>query len=100
MVPSGVPLPALFLVVPLEFLGLFIRTFALMVRLAANMLGGHITIAVFIGLAVLFFGFLTIPIVALVLVVYLLEVLIAFVQAYVFTLLSAIFIGQTYHPEH
>ncbi|MCR4336707.1 MAG: F0F1 ATP synthase subunit A [Candidatus Omnitrophica bacterium] len=100
LVPSGVPFPVLFLVVPLEFMGLFIRTFALMIRLFANMLGGHITIAVLIGLGVLFFGVITVPVVALVLMIYLIEVLIAFIQAYVFTLLSAMIIGQTYHPDH
>ena len=99
-VPSGVPIPVLFLVVPLEFLGLFIRPFALMVRLFANMLGGHITISVLIGLSVLFLGVMTLPILFLVVFIYLMEVLIAFIQAYVFTLLSAMFIGMNYHPDH
>lgn len=99
VIPSGIPLPILFILVPLEIFGLLIKTFALMIRLFANMLGGHITIAVLIGLVVLL-GYFALPMLALALFIYLMEVLIAFIQAYVFTLLSAMFIAQTYHPEH
>lgn len=99
LMPSGIPLPILFLIVPIEFLGLFIKTFALTIRLFANMLAGHITIASLLGIVVLL-GFIALPIVFLALFIYLLEVLVVFIQAYIFTLLSAMFIGQTYHPEH
>jgi len=97
--PSGVPIPVLILVVPIELLGLFIKAFALTIRLFANMLAGHIVILSLLGLVVLI-GVVALPAVLLVLFINLLEILIAFLQAYIFTLLSAMFIGQTYHPEH
>jgi len=97
--PSGVPIPVLFLLMPIEILGLFIRAFALTIRLFANMLAGHIVIFSLIGLVVLM-GAAALPAVVLAVFINLLEILVAFLQAYIFTLLSAMFIGQTYHPEH
>ncbi len=104
-IPSGVPVPVLFLITPLEFVGLFIKTFALMVRLFANMLAGHLAIFVMLGLIVLCQSLLVKAVAAAVFIpfalfIYLLEVLIALLQAYIFTLLSAMFIGMTWHPEH
>ncbi len=98
-VPSGVPLPILFIIIPLEVLGLFIKTFALMIRLFANMLAGHMVIYSLLGLVVLF-GVWALPAVLLAVGIALLEVLVVFLQAYIFVLLSAVFIGQMYHPEH
>ncbi len=98
-VPHGVPAPVLILLVPLEFLGLFIKAFALMIRLFANMLAGHIVIFALLGLVVLL-GVVALPAVLLAVFISLLEVLVAFLQTYIFTLLSAMFIGQTLHPEH
>jgi len=97
--PSGVPIPVLFLLMPIEILGLFIKAFALTIRLFANMLAGHIVIFSLIGLVVLM-GAVALPAVVLAVFINLLEILVAFLQAYIFTLLSAMFIGQTYHPEH
>jgi len=99
MAPAGVPPLVLMLLVPIEFIGLFIKAFALTIRLFANMLAGHIVILALLGLVVLL-GWVALPAVLLAVAVYLFEVFIAFLQAYVFTLLSAIFIGQMYHPEH
>ena len=98
-VPSGVPLPVLFIIVPIEILGLLIKPFALTIRLWANMLAGHIVIFSFLGLVVLI-GWAALPLVAIALFVNLLEVIIAFLQAFIFTFLSAIFIGQLQHAEH
>jgi len=95
----GIPTPILFILVPIEILGLFIKTFVLMIRLFANMLAGHIVIVAMLSL-VLLFGYIALPVIFLVLFIFLLEILVAFLQAYIFTLLSAIFIGQTYHPQH
>jgi len=99
LTPSGVPIPVLFLLMPIEILGLFIKAFALTIRLFANMLAGHIVIFSLIGLVVLM-GAVALPAVVLAVFINLLEILVAFLQAYIFTLLSAMFIGQTYHPEH
>jgi len=97
--PSGVPIPVLIILVPIELLGLFVKTFALTIRLFVNMLAGHIVIFSLLGMVVLI-GVVALPAVLLALLINLLEIFIAFLQAYIFTLLSAMFIGQMYHPEH
>ncbi len=84
----------------IEVLGLIIRSVVLMVRLFANLLGGHFVLLSLTGMSVVL-GLITLPfVVPVVLFVYLLEIFVAFLQAYIFTFLSAIFIGQMYHPEH
>lgn len=99
IIPSGVPVPILFILVPIEFLGLFIKAFALMIRLFANMLAGHIVIFALLGLVVVF-GYVALPAVLLALSINVFEIFVAFLQAYVFTLLSAMFVGLMYHPHH
>ena len=98
-IPPGVPKPILILLFPIEFVGIFIKTGALMIRLFANMLAGHIVILAMLGLVVIL-GIGALPAVLLAIGVYALEVMVVFLQAFVFTLLSAIFIGQMYHPQH
>jgi F-type H+-transporting ATPase subunit a len=98
-IPPGVPKPILLLLFPIEFIGIFIKSGALMIRLFANMLAGHIVILAMLGLVVTI-GAWALPAVFLAIGVYGLEVMVVFLQAFVFTLLSAIFIGQTWHPEH
>jgi F-type H+-transporting ATPase subunit a len=86
---------------PIELLGTFTKPFALMIRLFANMSAGHIVVMSLIGL--IYFlksSSISFP---LTLVIYLLEVLVAFLQAYIFTMLSALFIGmavQDHEHEH
>jgi len=99
LIPSGVPWPVLIILVPIEFLGLFIKTVALTIRLFANMLAGHVVIFALIGLVGML-GYVALPTVAMAVFISLLEILVAFLQAYIFTLLSAMFIGQMYHPDH
>ncbi len=98
-IPSGVPVLILPLIFVLEVMGLFIKTFALMIRLFANMLAGHMVILCLLGLIVLF-GVWALPAMILAVGISLLEVLVVFLQAYIFVLLSAVFIGQMHHPEH
>lgn len=98
-IPHGIPWPVLIIVTPLEIVGMFIKAFALMIRLFANMLAGHIVIFSLLGLIVTF-GYFALPALGLALGIYLMEIFIAFLQAYIFTLLSAMFIGQIYHPAH
>lgn len=97
--PHGVPWPVLILLVPLEFVGLFVKAFALTIRLFANELAGHIVVFFLLGLIVIF-GAAGLPFLVMAALIYLLEVFVAFLQAYIFTLLSAVFIGQRLHPEH
>jgi len=98
-IPPGIPWPLLLIIVPLEFIGMFIKVLALTIRLFANMLGGHIAIFALLGLVVTY-GLGGLPFMVLALGVYLLEVLVSVLQAYIFTLLSAVFIGMMYHPAH
>jgi F-type H+-transporting ATPase subunit a len=97
--PSGVPVPVLFILAPIEFVGLFTKPIALMIRLFVAMLAGHIVIAAFLGL-ILTFGIFALPIIVLPVAISGLEVGVAFLQAYIFTFLSALYLGQILHPEH
>jgi F-type H+-transporting ATPase subunit a len=97
--PAGVPKIIMPFIFFMEIVSLFIKTFALMIRLFANMLAGHMLILALLGLIVLF-GWWALPAIFLAVGISLLELLIVFLQAYIFVLLSAVFIGQMYHPEH
>ena len=99
LIPPEVPVWTLVLIFPTELLGVFIKSFVLMVRLFANIYAGHLVLMTVIGIIVMF-GIAALPALTLVVFVYLLEVFVAFLQAYIFTLLSAIFIGHMYYPEH
>ena len=110
MIPSGVPWPLYFLLIPLEFLGMLVRPFALTMRLAANMTGGHIAVLTIISFVFIFaeltgralVGVGTGVAFAVPLAVGIsgLEIIVVLVQAYVFTLLSAVFIGMAIHSHH
>jgi F-type H+-transporting ATPase subunit a len=99
-VPHGVPWPILIILVPIEIVGMFIKPFALTIRLFANMLAGHVVILSLLGLAVTFGLKAAVPAVAMATGIYLLEILVCFLQAFIFTLLSAMFIGSFLHPAH
>ena len=95
----GVPKFVLILVTPLELMSLFTNTFALMIRLFANMLAGHIVIYCMVGMVFLF-GVWALPAALMAVAMYLFEFFVCCFQAYIFTLLSAVFIGKTYHASH
>jgi len=97
--PPGVPKLVYVILFPIELMGLFIKPFALTIRLFANMLGGHIVIFSLLGL-IISFGWFGIPSLALALFVCFLELLVAFIQAFIFTMLSAMFVGDMMHPSH
>lgn len=106
-IPHGVPLliaPAIFL---LEMMGLVIKALALCMRLFANMTAGHIVLLLFLGMILLFgsqnatVGLVVGPVSVLLSVgLMMLELIVSLIQAYVFTLLTAIFVGGSLHPEH
>jgi F-type H+-transporting ATPase subunit a len=99
LVPNGVPKWLFPIMLPVEILGLFTKPFALTVRLFANMVAGHIVIFFLIALTVLI-SIYVVPIsIAFALGIFLLELFVALVQAYVFTMLSAVFIGMTQHAH-
>ena len=106
IVPKGVPFWLYPLLFPIELIGLLTKTFALCIRLFANMIAGHIVILAFVSFIFIFgslnaaLGFGVAPVsVALVLFILLLELFVAFLQAYVFTFLTAIFTGAAMHPH-
>ncbi len=105
--PPGVPLGVKFILVPVEFLSVFIKPFALIIRLFANMVAGHIIIICLISLIFIFgelnpiAGWGASPLsLAFTVFIYLIEVLVAFLQAFIFTMLSAVFIGQALEGDH
>lgn len=102
-VPHGVK-PIL---IPVELLGIFTKPFALMIRLFANMVAGHIIIICLISLIFIFgalnkiVGYAVSPFsVAFVIFIYFIEILVAFLQAYIFAMLTAVFIGQAFESPH
>ncbi|MEI8133903.1 MAG: F0F1 ATP synthase subunit A [bacterium] len=101
-IPLAMKIVLIMIMVPIEFIGLFTKPFALTMRLFANMTAGHIVIGALIGLALLFqsivAGFaVSVP---FALFIYLLELLVAALQAFVFTMLSAVFVGMMVHEHH
>lgn len=101
LVPHGIPFPLMFIIVPIEIFGLFTKPFALAMRLFANMIAGHTVIYALIGLIIAIGSVLVAPF-AIVFAIFInfLEILVAFIQAYIFTMLSSLFIGMAMHPEH
>lgn len=101
LLPPGLPWWIVPLMIPVEILGVFAKPFALAVRLFANMTAGHVVIyslifIIFIMKNALWAG-MSVP---FALFIYVLEILVAFLQAFIFTLLSALFIGMSVHPAH
>lgn len=100
LVPAGVPWWLYPLLVPIELIGLFTKPFALTMRLFANMAAGHIVLFFILGLILILKSVAVAPVaVALASGIFLLELFVAFVQAFVFTLLSAVFIGLASHAH-
>ena len=101
MIPGGVPAPVLLILIPIEILGMFVRPFALTMRLGANMTAGHIGMVAIFALPILLKA-APIGIISILLNtgIYFLEMIVSFVQAYVFTLLSSVFIGMAIHADH
>lgn len=108
LVPSGVPgwlVPVMFVV---ELIGFCAKHIALMLRLFVAMIAGHIIVEIFLGLIFVagtnlgLFGGLTlsIPLLGVLALVTVIEAFVALLQAYIFTYLSALFIGGAMHPDH
>ena len=90
-----------FILAPIELVGIFAKPFALMVRLFANITAGHIVILSLISLIFIFksvaMGAVSVP---FALFISVLELLVAFLQAFIFTMLSALFIGMAVQEHH
>ena len=110
IVPHGLAWPVYIILIPIEIMGLFVRPFALTMRLAANMTGGHIAILAILSFVFLFselfktalagIGVGLIVSVPLAVGISALEILVVLIQAYVFALLTAVFIGMAIHVHH
>lgn len=105
--PPGVPLPIKIILVPIEIAGLFIKPVVLMVRLTANITAGHIIILAFVSLVILFgqqsavLGYgVGVGAVVFMILMFFIELLVAFLQAYVFTLLAALYFGDATQEAH
>ncbi|MDB5230006.1 MAG: atpB [Chitinophagaceae bacterium] len=102
-VPHGIK----FILIPVEFLGIFTKPFALMIRLFANMVAGHMVITCLIMLIFIFgsmtpfagYGFSPVSL-GFTIFIYMIEILVAFIQAFIFANLTAVFIGQAFEGEH
>ncbi len=94
-IPHGVPVFVIPLLFPIEIFGLFVKHFALCIRLFANMLAGHTVIGVFLALIMSpWIAFASVPGAV---VISMLELFVAFLQAYIFVMLASIFVGQALH---
>jgi F-type H+-transporting ATPase subunit a len=110
LVPHGLAWPIYILLIPIEVMGMFVRPFALTMRLAANMTGGHIAILAILSFVFLFTEMFSSAVagvgvgmavsVPLAVGISALEIIVVLVQAYVFTLLTAVFIGMAIHVHH
>ena len=109
LVPHGLPWPVYIILIPIEIMGLFVKPFALTMRLAANMTGGHIAILALLSLMAIFgemfsstaagvgVAFISIP---MAVAISGLEIIVILVQAYVFSLLTSVFIGMAINVHH
>ena len=110
LAPPGLAWPLYFILVPIEIMGMLVKPFALTMRLAANMTGGHIAILAILSFVFIFESlfesasagvavglFVSVP---LAVGISALEIIVVLVQAYVFTLLTAVFIGMAINVHH
>jgi F-type H+-transporting ATPase subunit a len=103
--PDGVPIPLLLIMIPVEIVGVFMKPFSLMVRLFANMTAGHIILLSLFGLIFIFQSMVIAPVISLfALFLNFIEIMVAFIQAFIFTLLSSMYIGSAIeehsHADH
>jgi F-type H+-transporting ATPase subunit a len=100
LVPHGVPLWLVPIMVVVEIFGVLAKPFALCIRLFANMTGGHVVILSLLSLIFIMKSLVVAPVsVGFALFIELLELLVALIQAYIFTMLTSLFIGMSVHPH-
>ncbi len=109
LAPKGLAWPIYIILIPIEIIGMFVRPFALTMRLAANMTGGHIAILAILSFMAIFadmfqstfagvgMAFISVP---MAVAINGLEIIVILLQAYVFTLLSSVFIGMAINVHH
>ena len=110
LAPSGLAWPVYIILIPIEIIGMLVRPFALTMRLAANMTGGHIAILAILSFVFIFTGLFNSAVagigvgvlvsIPLAVAISGLEIIVILVQAYVFTMLTAVFIGMAINVHH
>lgn len=109
LVPSGMSWPIYIILIPIEIIGMFVKPFALTMRLAANMTGGHVAILAILSFVFIFnelqgavagIGVGLVVSVPMAVGISVLEIIVILVQAYVFTILTAVFIGMAINVHH
>jgi len=99
--PSAVPSWMYVIVIPIEVISAIAKPFSLFIRLSANMLAGHAIIYVLLGLIVYFKNyFIALPSVPFAIVMSMFEIFVSAIQAYIFAMLSAVYIGEAVNPRH
>jgi F-type H+-transporting ATPase subunit a len=98
-IPHGLPWFVLPIMIVVEIVSMLVKPAALTIRLFANMTAGHLVMLGFFGLVYLF-GLVALPALAMAIAIACLELFVCFVQAYIFTYLSIVFVGASVHPEH
>jgi F-type H+-transporting ATPase subunit a len=98
--PLYMKIPLSIIMTPVEIIGKFTKPFALTIRLFANMIAGHVVILALIGLIFMFGVFVSPAAILMALFIMALEILVAFIQAFIFALLAAVFIGQITAAHH
>jgi F-type H+-transporting ATPase subunit a len=97
---GGAPIYLVIIMVPIEIISMFTKPFALTIRLFANMTAGHVVILSLLGLIFLFQLIAVVPFVSVfVLFIYFLELLVVVIQAYIFTILTSVFVGLAISPH-
>jgi F-type H+-transporting ATPase subunit a len=101
LAPASVPSWMYVIVVPIEAISMIAKPFSLFVRLMANMLAGHTIIFVLFGLILYFQSYIiAVPVVPFALIMNLFEIFVSAIQAYIFAVLSAMYIGEAVNPKH
>lgn len=98
--PFYMKLPLSLIMTPVEIIGKFTKPFALTIRLFANMIAGHVIILALIGLIFMFGYAVALAAIPMALFIMFLEILVAFIQAFIFALLASVFIGQIRAAHH
>ncbi len=101
LAPGGVPKIMYVILYPIEFVSLLARPLSLALRLFANIFAGHVVIGSFLALIIMFGSIAIAPFPFLIAVVmYAFELFVAFIQAYIFAILTALYINSSLHAEH
>lgn len=97
----GVPVPMKIFLMPIEIIGMFVKPISLMIRLFANITAGHVIILALMSLIFVFKSYTIAPVsVAFSLFITVIEVIVTAIQAYIFTILSALYFGMATEEEH